>query len=84
MSPLAEEPVETARQLLGHADAALSRAKLLQLASNPNDAARPRDRLAMLQRDDVVEAMGKAARADVERRFTWSATGRAMLEAWCA
>jgi len=40
-SPLAEEPVETARQLLGHADAALSRVKLLQLASNPADAARP-------------------------------------------
>lgn len=39
--PLAEESVETARQLLGHADAALSRVKLLQLASNPNDAARP-------------------------------------------
>ncbi|HEV2518471.1 MAG TPA: flagellar hook-length control protein FliK [Devosia sp.] len=39
--PSAEEPVETARQLLGHADAALSRAKLLQLASNPADAARP-------------------------------------------
>jgi hypothetical protein len=40
-SPLAEEPVETARQLLGHADAALSRAKLLQLASNPTDPTRP-------------------------------------------
>lgn len=40
-SPLPDEPVETARQLLGHADAALSRTKLLQLASNPADAARP-------------------------------------------
>jgi len=40
-SPLPDEPVETARQLLGHADAALSRTKLLQLASNPTDAARP-------------------------------------------
>lgn len=39
--PLAEEPIETARQLLGHADAALSRTKLLQLASNSGDAARP-------------------------------------------
>jgi hypothetical protein len=41
VSPLAEEPVETARQLLGHADAALSRARLLQLASNPTDPTRP-------------------------------------------
>ena len=38
---LPEEPVETARQLLGHADAALSRVKLLQLASNSGDAVRP-------------------------------------------
>lgn len=36
-----DEPTETARQLLGHTDAALSRVKLLQLASNPADAARP-------------------------------------------
>lgn len=36
-----DEPLETARQLLGHTDAALSRVKLLQLASNPTDAARP-------------------------------------------
>lgn len=41
LSPLPEEPPEAARQLLGHADAALSRAKLLQLASSPGDAARP-------------------------------------------
>jgi|GEM_PF-472036 len=40
-APLPDEPAETARQLLGHADAALSRTKLLQLASNPADAARP-------------------------------------------
>lgn len=40
-APLGEEPVDTARQLLGHTDAALSRLKLLQLASNPADAARP-------------------------------------------
>jgi hypothetical protein len=40
-APLPDEPQETARQLLGHADAALSRTKLLQLASNPADAARP-------------------------------------------
>jgi hypothetical protein len=40
-APLPDEPSETARQLLGHADAALSRTKLLQLASNPVDAARP-------------------------------------------
>lgn len=39
--PLADEPPEAARQLLGHADAALSRAKLLQLASSPADSARP-------------------------------------------
>ncbi|WP_439600820.1 flagellar hook-length control protein FliK [Devosia sp.] len=39
--PLADEPSEAARQLLGHADAALSRAKLLQLASSPADSARP-------------------------------------------
>lgn len=39
--PLGEEPVETARQLLGHTDAALSRLKLLQLASNAADAVRP-------------------------------------------
>jgi hypothetical protein len=39
--PLADEPTEAARQLLGHADAALSRAKLLQLASSPGDATRP-------------------------------------------
>lgn len=39
--PSPEEPLDTARQLLGHADAAISRLKLLQLASNPADAARP-------------------------------------------
>lgn len=33
-----EEPLETARQLLGHTDATLSRLKLLQLASNPAEA----------------------------------------------
>lgn len=38
--PASEEPLETARQLLGHTDASLSRLKLLQLASNPPDAAR--------------------------------------------
>jgi hypothetical protein len=38
--PTSEEPLETARQLLGHTDAALSRTKLLQLASNPAEAAR--------------------------------------------
>jgi hypothetical protein len=38
---LPDEPSETARQLLGHADAALSRTKLLQLASSPAEAARP-------------------------------------------
>jgi len=36
--PLPEEPVEAARQLLGHTDAALSRLKLLQLASGATDA----------------------------------------------
>lgn len=40
-APLPDEPREAARQLLGHADAALSRTKLLQLASNPADTARP-------------------------------------------
>lgn len=39
--PPLEEPLDTARQLLGHTDAAISRLKLLQLASNPADAARP-------------------------------------------
>ncbi len=35
---LADEPLETARQLLGHTDAALSRLKLLQLASGAPDS----------------------------------------------
>jgi hypothetical protein len=39
--PSTEEPLETARQLLGHTDAVLSRTKLLQLASSPADASRP-------------------------------------------
>jgi hypothetical protein len=39
--PSPDEPVDTARHLLGHTDAALSRLKLLQLASNPADIARP-------------------------------------------
>jgi hypothetical protein len=39
--PPPEEPLDTARQLLGHTDAAISRLKLLQLASSPADAARP-------------------------------------------
>lgn len=40
-APAPDEPLDTARQLLGHTDAALSRTKLLQLASNPADAVRP-------------------------------------------
>jgi hypothetical protein len=39
--PPGDDPVESARQLLGHTDAAISRLKLLQLASNPADAIRP-------------------------------------------
>ncbi|MDB5538687.1 MAG: hypothetical protein JWQ89_414, partial [Devosia sp.] len=39
-APGSDEPVETARQLLGHTDAALSRLKLLQLASSPADTLR--------------------------------------------
>ena len=38
--PPLDESLDTARQLLGHTDAALSRLKLLQLASNPADAVR--------------------------------------------
>jgi glycosyltransferase involved in cell wall biosynthesis len=45
-----------------------------------NDVGRLRDRLAALQRDgDLVEAMGAAARADIERRFTWTATAHRCL-----
>lgn len=56
--PLPDEPVETARQLLGHADAALSRTKLLQLASNPADAARPNITAAAEFRVEVPMQLG--------------------------
>jgi glycosyltransferase involved in cell wall biosynthesis len=47
---------------------------------SPNDVGGLRDRLALLLRDDdLVEAMGRAARTEVERRFTWGATARRCL-----
>jgi glycosyltransferase involved in cell wall biosynthesis len=45
-----------------------------------NDVGGLRDRLALLHRDDdLVETMGRAARAEVERRFTWAATAQRCL-----
>lgn len=57
-APLPDEPQETARQLLGHTDAALSRTKLLQLASNPADAARPATAPAAEFRVEVPMQLG--------------------------
>ena len=47
-----------------------------------SDPAIMRERLSQLRGDAVVERMGAAARAHVERRFTWSATARRCLDAY--
>jgi glycosyltransferase involved in cell wall biosynthesis len=49
-----------------------------------NDRARLRERLSQLRADELAERMGAAARAHVERHFTWSATAQRCLLAYGA
>jgi glycosyltransferase involved in cell wall biosynthesis len=47
-----------------------------------DDRARLRERLGRLRDDGLVESMGAAARAHVQRRFTWCATAGRCLRAY--